>query len=64
MRFGEHFQNAPVIFVTYTTTNQLTICEKIRKRFGFIPTQIKIMGWYQFLLDISYCRIKQMFYRN
>lgn len=45
----EHFQNAPVIFVTFTTTNQLTICEKIRKRFGFIPTRIKIMGWYQFL---------------
>lgn len=45
----EHFYNDSVIFVTFTTTNQRTICDKIRDKFGYHPSKIKVMGWYEFL---------------
>lgn len=45
----EHFHNAPAIMVTFTTINQQNISDKIRKKFGYHPSRIKVMGWYEFV---------------
>lgn len=45
----EHYSNDSVIFVTFTTTNQRNISDKIREKFGYLPSKIKVMGWYEFL---------------
>lgn len=45
----EHHRNDSVIFVTFTITNQRTISDKIRAMFGYLPSKIRIMGWYEFL---------------
>lgn len=45
----EYFHNVPAILVTFTTTNQQNICDKIRKKYGYHPSRIKVMGWYEFV---------------
>lgn len=45
----EHYRNDSVIFVTFTINNQRTISNKIRAKFGYLPSKIKVMGWYEFL---------------
>lgn len=41
---------AKVGFVTFTVQNQRNAETKIRSRFGYLPSNIKILGWYEFLL--------------
>lgn len=45
----EHFRNASAILVTFTTINQQNICKKIKNKFGYHPSRIKVMGWYEFV---------------
>jgi hypothetical protein len=42
-----------VIILTFTRKNQSEIEEKVRSENGYLPSEIKICGWYSFLLD--YC---------
>ncbi len=42
-----------VAMITYTIKNQENIKIKLIERFGYVPSQIRVMGWYTFLLD--YC---------
>lgn len=42
-----------VAFITFTQKNQNEIRKRFQQNIGYIPEQIKIMGWYSFLL--SYC---------
>lgn len=37
--------------ITYTTLNQNNIKDRLVKKYGCIPQQISVMGWYTFLLD-------------
>lgn len=45
----EQYRNDSVIFVTFTITNQKNISDKIIEKYGFHPSKIKVMGWYEFL---------------
>lgn len=40
-----------ILIVTYTDNNQSNIREKIVKKYGYIPKDILVTGWYAFLLD-------------
>lgn len=42
-----------IALITFTTKNQNVIEQRIRKQFGFVPSKIRIVGWYAFLLE--YC---------
>lgn len=42
-----------IAVITYTQKNQEVILDKIKKEVRYIPNQIKVMGWYSFILD--YC---------
>lgn len=42
-----------IAFITFTTKNQNVIEQKITKQFGFLPSKIRVVGWYAFLLE--YC---------
>ena len=42
-----------IAFITFTTKNQNVIEQRIAKRLGFVPSKIRIVGWYAFLLE--YC---------
>ncbi|WP_167356989.1 UvrD-helicase domain-containing protein [Paenibacillus pectinilyticus] len=43
--------DSKVLIVTYTNENLNEIKRKIIKKYGFIPSHIKIQGWYSFLLQ-------------
>lgn len=42
-----------IAFITFTTKNQNVIEQKITKHYGFLPSKIRVVGWYAFLLE--YC---------
>lgn len=42
-----------IAIITYTQKNQEVILDRIKNEVGYIPNQIKVMGWYSFILD--YC---------
>lgn len=49
------FSNLPtgksIGIVTYTVNNQENIKERLVKHYKSIPQQIKIMGWYEYLMN-------------
>lgn len=40
-----------ILIVTFTNNNQNNIRERILNKFGYIPKNIEVTGWYSFLLD-------------
>jgi len=44
-------ENRPVLIVTYTRNNQAEILDKIKSKNTTIPDNIKVKGWFTFLLE-------------
>lgn len=40
-----------ILIVTFTNNNQNNIRERILNKFGYIPRNIEVTGWYSFILD-------------
>ena len=38
-----------IAVITYTQKNQEVILDRIKNEVGYIPNQIKVMGWYSFI---------------
>ena len=43
--------NKKILIVTFTTNNQNNIRSRIMSNFGYIPSNIVIIGWFSFLLE-------------
>lgn len=51
-RQREQSHSSPkILIITYTTKNQDNIKNRIIEKYGFLPSDIIVIGWYSFLLD-------------
>jgi len=50
LRYGVP-DNKKIAIITYTYNNQDNIKRRLISKNGSLPTQVKVMGWYSFLLD-------------
>lgn len=50
---GANLCGKRIAFITYTQKNQNDVIRKLTKRFGYVPNQIYVLGWFTFLLQ--YC---------
>ncbi len=56
--------NNRTVIITYTDTNQLSLLEKVREKFGYIPENIHVFGYWEFLYGFCAIPLLQMNFRG